>query len=189
MAKQQRRRFERGSTHADFSTPLPQMSEQELVRAVEKNESALVLVLDCVQDPHNLGACMRSANAAGAIAVVIPKDKSAGLTDVARHVASGAAEHTPLVAVTNLSRTMEKLKDAGMWFVGTSDRGESAIYDIDMRGRTGIVMGMEGTGLRRLVAESCDYLAVIPMVGQVDCLNVSVATGVCLFEAVRQRFA
>ena len=181
--------MERGSTHANFSGNLPRWSEEDLVAAVQADERALVLILDCVQDPHNLGACLRTANAAGAIAVVAPKDKSVGVTDTVRHVASGAAEKTPLVQVTNLARTMEKLKGAGLWFVGTSDRGEQSIYDLELPGRLGIVMGAEGTGMRRLVSEACDYLVRIPMEGTVECLNVSVATGVCLYEAMRQRQA
>ncbi len=179
--------MERGSTHADFSGNIPRWSEEDVLAAVEADEKALVLVLDCVQDPHNLGACLRTANAAGALAVIAPKDKSVGLTDTARHVASGAAEKTPFVQVTNLSRAIDRLKNAGMWFVGTSDKGEQTLYDIDLRSRVGIVMGAEGSGLRRLVGESCDYLVRIPMTGTVECLNVSVATGVCLFEVVRQR--
>lgn len=186
MAKH-KHRLKRGSTHADFSGHLPRWSEEDLFTAVETDEQALVLVLDCVQDPHNLGACLRTANAAGALAVIAPKDKSVGLTDTVRHVASGAAEQTPFVQVTNLSRTIDRLKQAGMWFVGTSDRGEQTLYDVDLKSRVGIVMGAEGTGLRRLVGESCDYLVSIPMLGTVECLNVSVATGVCLFEVVRQR--
>ncbi len=156
----------------------------ELVRTTP---DALVLVLDCVQDPHNLGACLRTANAAGAVAVVIPRDKSAPLTEVARHVAAGAAEHTPLVTVTNLARALGRLQDAGLWLVGTADEAEENLYDLDLTGPIGIVMGAEGGGLRRLTAEKCDHLVRLPMLGTVSCLNVSVATGVCLYECVRQR--
>lgn len=149
----------------------------------------LVLVLDCIQDPHNLGACLRTADAAGVTLVVIPKDKSAPINETARRIACGGAEHLPIARVTNLARAMEKLKELGVWFVGTADEGKKTLYEIDMRGPTGIVMGAEGEGMRRLTAEKCDFLVRIPMGGAVPCLNVSVATGVCLFEVMRQRSA
>lgn len=179
----------RRSTHVDLAGEVALMDEDELVAAVEKDSRALVLVLDCVQDPHNLGACLRSANAAGALAVVMPKDKSAPLSETARRVACGAAEHTPVVRVTNLARAMKRLQEAGMWLVGTSDQATQSLYQTDLRGRIGLVLGAEGEGMRRLTTESCDFLCVLPMRGQVECLNVSVATGVCLFEALRQREA
>ncbi|MEW6412899.1 MAG: 23S rRNA (guanosine(2251)-2'-O)-methyltransferase RlmB [Candidatus Zixiibacteriota bacterium] len=148
---------------------------------------ALILILDTVQDPHNLGACLRTADAAGAHAVVAPKDRSVGLTDTVRRIASGAAESIPFVQVTNLARTMETVKAAGLWIVGTSDAADKTVFEMDMTGPVAIVMGSEGTGLRRLTEEHCDFMAKIPMSGSVECLNVSVAAGVCLFEAVRQR--
>jgi len=154
-----------------------------------QSAEALVLVLDCVQDPHNLGACLRTANAAGALAVVIPRDKSVSLTDVARHVAAGAAEVTPLVTVTNLARCLDRLKEAGLWLVGTADQAAEDLYAVNLTGRIGIVMGAEGQGLRRLTAERCDHLVQLPMLGSVECLNVSVATGICLYECIRQRRA
>jgi len=142
-----------------------------------------------VTDPHNLGACLRSADAAGALAVIVPKDKSATLTAVVRKVACGAAEVLPLVAVTNLARTLEKLQKRGLWIVGTAGEATQEIYDVDMSGPTVVVMGAEGKGMRRLTREHCDHLARLPMGGSVSSLNVSVATGVCLFEVVRQRRA
>ena len=151
-------------------------------------ENPFVHVLDCVQDPHNLGAILRTADGAGVDCVIAPKDKSVGLTETAQRVAVGAAESTPFVRVTNLARTMKKLQqDYGIWLVGTSDKGDKTLYDMDLKGSLGIVMGAEGPGLRRLTEENCDHLIGIPMAGKVDCLNVSVATGVCLYEAVRQR--
>ncbi len=174
-------------SHADLKGKLPYMTEDQLVAAVKATPDALVLLLDCVQDPHNLGACLRSANAAGALAVVVPRDKSAPLSDTARHVAAGAAEETPVVQVVNLARAIERLKEAGLWLVGTSDQATQTLYEVDLKGPLGLVVGAEGSGLRRLTAEKCDHLASIPMLGTVPCLNVSVATGVCLFEAVRQR--
>lgn len=146
-----------------------------------------LLILDTVQDPHNLGACLRSANAAGVHAVIIPKDKSVGMTDVVKKVACGAAEVTPVFQVTNLARTMESLKERGVWIYGTSDDATATIYQQNFHGPIALVMGNEGFGMRRLTRELCDFLFKIPMYGSVECLNVSVATGVCLFEVVRQR--
>jgi 23S rRNA (guanosine2251-2'-O)-methyltransferase len=148
---------------------------------------ALLLVLDGVQDPHNLGACLRTADAAGVDAVIVPKDKSASLTPVACKAACGAAETIPYIEVTNLSRCLEQLQQAGIWITGTDGEAEASLYDLDFTGPTAIVLGAEGKGLRRLTREHCDYLARIPMAGSVESLNVSVATGVCLFEVLRQR--
>ncbi|EWC40803.1 23S rRNA (guanosine(2251)-2'-O)-methyltransferase RlmB [Stutzerimonas stutzeri] len=147
----------------------------------------LLLVLDGVTDPHNLGACLRTADAAGALAVIVPKDKSATLNATVRKVACGAAEVIPLVAVTNLARTLEKLQQKGLWIVGTAGEAEQPLYDQDLSGPIVLVMGAEGKGMRRLTREHCDYLVRLPMAGSVSSLNVSVATGVCLFEALRQR--
>jgi 23S rRNA (guanosine2251-2'-O)-methyltransferase len=150
---------------------------------------ALLLVLDGVTDPHNLGACLRSADAAGVHAVIVPRDKSADLTPVSRKVACGAAEVVPFVRVTNLARTLEALKERGIWLYGAAGEAEKTIYDSDLAGPLALVMGAEGAGLRRLTRECCDYLVKLPMAGSVSSLNVSVATGVCLFEVVRQRGA
>jgi 23S rRNA (guanosine2251-2'-O)-methyltransferase len=147
----------------------------------------LLLVLDGITDPHNLGACLRTADAAGVQAVIVPKDKSATLNATVRKVACGAAEVVPLVAVTNLARTLEKLRQRGLWTVGTAGEVEQELYGLDLRGPTVLIMGAEGKGMRRLTREHCDYLVRLPMAGSVSSLNVSVATGVCLFEAVRQR--
>ncbi|MDX1442987.1 MAG: 23S rRNA (guanosine(2251)-2'-O)-methyltransferase RlmB [Gammaproteobacteria bacterium] len=146
-----------------------------------------LLVLDGVQDPHNLGACLRSANAAGVHAVIVPKDNAAGLTPTVRKVAAGAAEVTPLITVTNLARAMRELKEAGIWLVGLAGEAEQDIYDVDMKGSLALVMGAEGEGLRRLTRKECDFLARLPMAGSVESLNVSVATGISLWEALRQR--
>lgn len=149
----------------------------------------LVLVLDGVQDPHNLGACLRTADAAGVHLVVICKDHSAGITPVVRRAASGAAETLPVIQATNLARVLRTLKQRGIWLAGTSDGVSNSLYTTDLSGPLALVMGSEGTGLRRLTAELCDYLVSIPMAGQVESLNVSVATGVCLYEITRQRLA
>ena len=146
-----------------------------------------LLVLDGVQDPHNLGACLRTADAAGVHAVIVPRDRAAHLTPTVRKVASGAAETVPLFTVTNLARTLRTLKEAGIWLYAASDDAGSDIYSVDLQGPAAIVLGGEGRGLRRLTRELCDYHVAIPMAGQVESLNVSVAAGVLLYEAVRQR--
>ncbi|KHL70735.1 MULTISPECIES: 23S rRNA (guanosine(2251)-2'-O)-methyltransferase RlmB [Pseudomonas] len=169
-------------------SPSQVWGENMLDELLERNEGpALLLVLDGVTDPHNLGACLRTADAAGAQAVIVPKDKSATLNATVRKVACGAAEVIPLVAVTNLSRTLEKLQKKGLWIVGTAGEADKELYDLDLTGPTVLVMGAEGKGMRRLTREHCDFLARLPMAGSVSSLNVSVATGVCLFEALRQR--
>jgi 23S rRNA (guanosine2251-2'-O)-methyltransferase len=163
------------------------LTEVSLVASVASGRFNLLLVLDGVTDPHNLGACLRSADAAGVHAVVVPKNNSADVNAVVSKVACGAAEVIPLVPVTNLARTLLALQGAGAWIVGTSGDAEQFIYDVDMTGPTVLVMGAEGDGMRRLTTEHCDYLVKLPMAGTVSSLNVSVATGVCLFEIVRQR--
>jgi len=162
-------------------------SEREVVAAVRDCRDALILVLDGVTDPHNLGACLRSADAAGAAAVVVPKDNAADITPVVRKVACGATETVPLVRVTNLARTLDALKDAGLWIYGAAGEAETTLYAADLTGPVALVMGAEGKGLRRLTRERCDVLVRLPMAGALSSLNVSVATGVCLFEVVRQR--
>jgi 23S rRNA (guanosine2251-2'-O)-methyltransferase len=147
----------------------------------------LILVLDGVQDPHNLGACLRTADAAGVHLVVICKDQSAGVTPVVRRAASGAAETLSIIQATNLARVLRVLKQRGIWLAGTSDGETENLYTTDLTGPLALVMGSEGSGLRRLTGELCDYLISIPMAGQVESLNVSVATGVCLYEINRQR--
>ncbi|GLP95730.1 23S rRNA (guanosine(2251)-2'-O)-methyltransferase RlmB [Paraferrimonas sedimenticola] len=164
-------------------------NENDLDRILDATESPLLLILDGVTDPHNLGACLRNADAAGVAAVIVPKDKSVGITPTVRKVAVGAAESVPLVAVTNLARTMRQLQDKGVWIVGAAGEADCDLYQADLKGPLAIAMGAEGKGLRRLSRESCDTLVSIPMLGQVSSLNVSVATGVCLFEALRQRRA
>ncbi len=146
-----------------------------------------LLVLDGITDPHNLGACLRTADAAGVHAVIVPKDNSAPLTETARKVACGAADSVPLIPVTNLARTLNKLQELGLWVVGTAGEVEMSLYEAPLTGPLVLIMGAEGKGMRRLTRESCDHLAFIPMAGSVSSLNVSVAAGICLFEAQRQR--
>ncbi len=150
-------------------------------------ENALILVLDGVQDPHNLGACLRVADAVGAHAVVAPKDRAVGLNATAIKVASGAADSVPYVTVTNLARALREMQEAGIWVVGAAGEAEKSVYEVDQKGPVAWVLGAEGDGLRRLTRETCDELARIPMLGTVESLNVSVASGICLFEAWRQR--
>ena len=153
----------------------------------EQGQSVFFLMLDGVTDPHNLGACLRSAEGAGVQAVIVPKDNSVGITPVVSKVASGAAETIPLIVVTNLSRTLKNLQQRGVWSVGTTGDAQQTIYQVDLKGPIVMVMGSEGAGMRQLVRKQCDFLAKLPMAGEVSSLNVSVATGICLFEAVRQR--
>jgi 23S rRNA (guanosine2251-2'-O)-methyltransferase len=160
---------------------------EDVLESIE--EPPLLLVLDGVQDPHNLGACLRVADGAGAHAVIAPKDRSVGLTAAAIKVASGAAESVPYIVVTNLARTMRDLKDKGIWLIGTDDSATESIYKAKLDGAMALVLGAEGEGLRRLTKDSCDLLVSIPMMGSVSSLNVSVASGVCLYEARRRRLA
>ena len=172
---------------ARYQAPPPR-NESELYTLVEKEENnTLLLVLDGVTDPHNLGACLRSAEAAGVTAVIVPKDKAAGITPTVRRASSGAADRLAFFAVTNLARTLKALKDRGVWLVGLAGDVEQDFYALDLKGPIAIVLGSEGEGMRRLTRESCDFLVHIPMRGSVESLNVSVATGVALFEALRQR--
>ena len=177
---------------AEYNAPAS-YTEDDLINILENIDSSvtppLLLVLDGVTDPHNLGACLRTAEGAGVHAVIAPKDNAVGLTPAARKVASGAAETVPFIQVTNLVRTIEKLKQMGIWFIGTSDQADADLFTYDFKTPSAIVMGAEGKGLRRLTEEHCDTLVSIPMAGQVSSLNVSVATGVCLYEVVRQRQA
>jgi 23S rRNA (guanosine2251-2'-O)-methyltransferase len=147
----------------------------------------LLLLLDGVTDPHNLGACLRVADGAGAHAVIAPKDRAVGLNATASKVASGAAESVPYITVTNLARTMRELQERDIWLTGTTDDAEQSMFDLDYTGGTAFVMGSEGEGMRRLTRENCDRLVSLPMMGTVESLNVSVASGVCLYEARRQR--
>lgn len=177
----------RKNVHSAGTKPLIK-DESELDDLLGKVKTPLVLILDSLQDPHNLGACLRSANGAGVDAVIIPKDRAVAVTDTALSVSCGGATHTPIFRVTNLARTMDHLKDLGLRIAGTSDhQGTENLYEADISGPLALVMGSEAKGMRQLITKKCDLLLSIPMAGFVECLNVSVATGVCLFEIVRQR--
>jgi 23S rRNA (guanosine2251-2'-O)-methyltransferase len=168
--------------------PLKTWDERDLTAALGRlTEDPLLLVLDGVTDPHNLGACLRTAEAAGVHAVVIPKDRAAGVDAVVRKVAAGAAEFVPVARVTNLARTVDLFKERGIWVVGTDGQADKTLYAADLKRPLALVLGAEGSGMRRLTRERCDFLVRIPMAGQVESLNVSVAAGVALFEARRQR--
>lgn len=165
-------------------------TEDDLLQSLSTSDAPpFLLILDGVTDPHNLGACLRTADATGVQAVIVPKDKSASLSPTVRKVACGAAETVPLVRVTNLARFMRSLQEAGVWLIGTAGEADSTLHQADFTGPAALVMGAEGKGMRRLTREHCDLLINIPMLGHVDSLNVSVATGVCLYEALRQRLA
>lgn len=180
----------RGANHQGIIAkvkPAKQLNENDLDSILSQHAQPLLLILDGVTDPHNLGACLRNADAAGVAAVIVPKDRSAPLTATVSKVACGAAETVPLVRVTNLARTMRSLQEQGIWIAGTAGEATHDIYQAKLDGPLAIVMGAEGDGMRRLTRETCDDLIKIPMAGSVSSLNVSVASGVCLFEAVRQR--
>jgi 23S rRNA (guanosine2251-2'-O)-methyltransferase len=188
---QRLQRMAAGSTHQGVAAlcgaVVLAQSLDDVLAAVDPR--TLLLLLDGVTDPRNLGACMRTAEAAGATALVVPRDRSASLTPVAAAAAAGAAEVLPLIAVTNLARAMDEIREAGVWIVGAAGEAERTLYEIDLTGPIAWALGAEGQGLRRLTRERCDWLARIPLHGQTESLNVSVATGVCLFETVRQRTA
>ena len=157
-----------------------------LKKAEDKGEPPFVVILDDIEDPHNLGAIIRTANLAGAHGVIIPKHRAAGLTATAVKASAGAVSYTPVAKVTNISKTIEELKDKGLWFV-CADMGGTTMYDLDLKGPIGLVVGNEGKGVSRLVKEKCDFIASIPMFGDIDSVNASVATGVLAYEIVRQR--
>ncbi|HLA73389.1 MAG TPA: 23S rRNA (guanosine(2251)-2'-O)-methyltransferase RlmB [Steroidobacteraceae bacterium] len=171
--------------------PLPPWREEQLLAALTNAavRAPIVLVLDGVQDPHNLGACLRTADACGALAVVIPKDRAVQMTPTVRKVAAGAAETTPIAVVTNLARTLRLLKDAGLWIVGADADAPQLAHEADLAGPIALVMGAEGSGLRQLTRETCDLTVRLPQHGSVESLNVSVASGMLLYEALRQRLA
>jgi 23S rRNA (guanosine2251-2'-O)-methyltransferase len=190
MPRQELDRMTQDANHQGvlvFCEKLRSYAESDLKGLLQNITKPLVLILDSVQDPHNLGACFRSADAAGVHAIIAPKDKSVGITPVVSKVASGATETIPFVQVTNLVRAIEKLKELGIWIYGAAGDATQTIYQTDLTGPAAIVLGAEGEGLRRLTREHCDVLVKIPMLGSVSSLNVSVATGVILFEVLRQR--
>ncbi|HSY04489.1 MAG TPA: 23S rRNA (guanosine(2251)-2'-O)-methyltransferase RlmB [Steroidobacteraceae bacterium] len=168
-------------------SPLSPWGEDALLAALQSATAPLLLALDGVQDPHNLGACLRTADACGALAVIVPRDRAAQLTPAARKVAAGAAETTPVVTVTNLARTLRLLKDAGLWVVGADAAAATRADAVDLKGAVVLALGSEGSGLRQLTRQHCDFMVRLPQLGAVESLNVSVAAGMLLYESVRQR--
>ncbi|MCD8283421.1 MAG: 23S rRNA (guanosine(2251)-2'-O)-methyltransferase RlmB [Opitutae bacterium] len=179
----------RENSHYNPNVAIRKYDESDIPQLIEAaGKNPLILVLDGIQDPHNLGAILRTADCAGVAFVVVTKRHSAPVTETVRRIACGGAESVPIVLANNLRNTLDKLKKCGVWIAGTSDHKTSnSIYNTDLKGSLAIVMGAEGEGIRHLTGETCDFLFRIPMLGNVPCLNVSVATGVCLFEALRQR--
>ena len=189
MGRRSRGNASRTNRHGGRLTHVEVGDGRDLAEIVARSKCPFLLILDGVQDPHNLGACLRTADAAGVEAVVVPSNRAVSLTETVLNIACGAAEDGHFIHVTSLVRTLEELQDAGVVLVGTSDDATGSLYEADLTGPLAFVLGAEGKGMRRLTKEACDTLVSIPMAGVVDCLNVSVATGVCLFEAARQRNA
>ena len=187
MARKPKRPKARENRHSMDGVYI-ERDESDLEDLLASSDAPFFLVLDGVQDPHNLGACLRTADGAGVDAVIAPRNRAVGMTETVSRISCGAAENVPFIQVTNIVRTLKELQKNGVWTVGTADGAEaSSLYDVDFKGSMALVMGAEGAGLRRLTQETCDLVVQIPMQGKVDCLNVSVATGVCLYEALRQR--
>lgn len=192
MATYSRKKEARANKHFGFTTQIPRVSEQDMLdtieAAIDAGEEPLILMLDRVQDPHNLGAILRSADASGVHFVIAPVKDAPAITETVRRIACGGAERLPYVQVRNMNNVIRKLKDMNIHIIATSDhKGSVDLWDAQMTGSVAIIMGAEATGVRRMSAELSDELIRIPMAGSVECLNVSVATGVCLFEALRQR--
>ena len=162
-------------------------NEDDLFDLIERTENPLILILEGVQDPHNLGACLRTSSGAGVTAVLAPQKGACGITPTVRDISCGGADEVPFLKIKNLGMLLRKFPDKGIQIIGTSDRGSGDIYEMDLTGPTALVLGSEGWGLRKVTGDLCDHLVSIPMAGKVDCLNVSVSAGVCLYEAVRQR--
>ena len=183
-----RPREARANVHSDTTAGIARMSEDELYDEISSNSDVLLLILDGVQDPHNLGACLRSADGAGVRAVVVPRHKSSPVTETVVRISCGGAKGVPVVSVGNMARFLEKIRgDYSVKVVGTADQADHDLFESDFSGPLAIVLGAEGDGMRRLTMENCDELIRIPMMGDVECLNVSNAAAVCLYEAVRQR--
>ena len=175
--------------HSGFKETIKVYDEEDLMHLIEKQNDFFFLVLDGVQDPHNLGACLRTCDGVGVNGVIVPRDHAVSVTDTVRNISCGGAENIPVYRVKNLSKSLEMIKESGIRIVGTEDETTRSIYDIDLTGSLAIVLGAEGHGMKKKTRECCDEVVKIPMRGEVPCLNVSVATGVCLYEALRQRLS
>ena len=183
-----RPREARANAHSSSSTGIARLSESDLFDRIAEEEDVLLLVLDGVQDPHNLGACLRSAEGAGVLAVIVPRHKASPVTETAVRVSCGGAMYVPVVSVANMARFLGRIREeCGIRVVGTADESDCDLFESDLTGSLAIVLGAEGEGMRRLTKENCDTLIRIPMLGRVECLNVSNAAAVCLYESMRQR--
>ena len=187
MGRNSVHKIKRTPRYSQPSSAILLENEDDVMDLIEQKEKPLLLILEGVQDPHNLGACLRTASGAGVHAVIAPIKGACGITDTVKDIACGGADEVPFLKVKNISSFIRKLKDKGIHIVGTSDRGSDSLYDVNLNQGTAIVLGSEGWGLRKITGELCDCLISIPMAGKVDCLNVSVSAGVCLYETVRQR--
>ena len=187
MGRNSVHKIKRPPRYSQTSAPLLLENEDDLMDLIDREDNPLILILEGVQDPHNLGACLRTASGAGVHAVLAPIKGACGITDTVRDIACGGADEIPFLKVKNIQNTIRKLKDKGLQVVGTSDRGQTTLYDVDLDQPTALVLGSEGWGLRKITSELCDCLIFIPMAGTVNCLNVSVSAGICLYETVRQR--
>lgn len=183
-----RPREARANVHSSTSTGIARLTEDDLFDRIAEVEDVLLLVLDGVQDPHNLGACLRSAEGAGVLAVIVPRHKASPVTETAVRVSCGGAMYVPVVSVGNMARFLERIREeCGIRVVGTADEADCDLFECELTGPLAIVLGAEGEGMRRLTKENCDTLIRIPMLGHVECLNVSNAAAVCLYESIRQR--
>ena len=187
MGRNSIHKIKRTPRYSQPSSPILLENEDDLMDLIEGTEKPLLLILEGVQDPHNLGACLRTASGAGVHAVIAPIKGACGLTDTVKDIACGGADEVPFLKVKNMLSFIRKLKDKDIQIVGTSDRGTGSLYDVDLNQATALILGSEGWGLRKITGELCDHLISIPMAGRVDCLNVSVSAGICLYETVRQR--
>ncbi|ADE54974.1 23S rRNA (guanosine(2251)-2'-O)-methyltransferase RlmB [Coraliomargarita akajimensis] len=187
MGRNSVHKIKRAPRYSSGSSVIHLEDEVDLFNLIEQTDNPLILLLEGVQDPHNLGACLRTASGAGVTALLAPMKGSCGITHTVRDVSCGGADEVPFLKIKNTSQLLRKFRDQGIQIIGTSDRGTEMLYDTDLTGPTCIILGSEGWGLRKVTGDLCDQLVSIPMAGKVDCLNVSVSAGVCLYEAVRQR--
>ena len=187
MGRNSIKKLKKPPRHSAVGVVVHLENEDDLFELIARTENPLLLVLEGVQDPHNLGACLRTASGAGVTAVIAPQKGACGITPTVRDISCGGADDVPFLKVKNIGMLLRKLPDAGIQIIGTSDRGQGQLYEMELTGPTAFVLGSEGWGLRKVTGDLCDHLVNIPMAGNVDCLNVSVSTAVCLYEAVRQR--
>jgi len=187
MGRNSIKKLKKPPRHSAVGVVIHLENEDDLFDLIERTENPLLLVLEGVQDPHNLGACLRTASGAGVTAVIAPQKGACGITPTVRDISCGGADEVPFLKVKNIGMVLRKFSDVGIQIIGTSDRGQGQLYEMQLTGPTAFVLGSEGWGLRKVTGDLCNHLVSIPMAGKVDCLNVSVSTAVCLYEAVRQR--